>query len=112
MSHDARYPINEVIEMILRAPLLKSAADWYGFGSFFRGAEVFSDIDLLAICDTLDDAVQIRRESTIFCSLWPIHLLIMTREECSETNFIVSEECKPLLIAGTLMQLCCVNPAR
>jgi predicted nucleotidyltransferase len=106
MSHEARYPVNEILEMILRDSLLKSTADWYGFGSFFSGAEVFSDIDLLAICGTLDAAAQIRRESTIFCSLWPVHLLIMTREECSETHFIVSEECKPLLIAGTLIQLC------
>jgi hypothetical protein len=106
MSHEARYPINEVIKMILRAPLLKSAADWYGFGSFFSGAEAYSDVDLLVVCDTLDAAAAIRRESNLFCSLWPIHLLIMTREECAETNFIVSEQCKPLLIAGTLMQLC------
>jgi hypothetical protein len=104
MSRDARHPVTEILEMILHDPLLKSTGDWYGFGSFFRGAEVFSDIDLLAICDTLASAAQIRRESTIFCSLWPVHLLIMTREECSETDFIASEECKPLVIAGTLMQ--------
>ena len=101
MSHDLRYPVNEFLAMIIRDPFLKSAADWYGFGSFFSGAQVFSDIDLLAVCDTLDPAGQIRRESTTFCSTWPIHLLIMTREECSETDFIVSEECKPLLITGT-----------
>jgi hypothetical protein len=105
MSHDARYPVNEVLAMIIRDPLL-STADWYGFGSFFNGAQVFSDIDLLAVSDTLDAGVQIRRESTTFCSLWPIHMLIMTREECSETEFLISEECKPLLIAGTLIQLC------
>jgi|ERR1035437_6996358 hypothetical protein len=106
MSHDARYPINEVIELILRSPLLKSAADWYGFGSFFSDAEVFSDIDLLVVCDTLDAAITIRRESNMICSLWPIHVLIMTRAECAETDFIVSEQCKPLLIAGTPIQLC------
>jgi hypothetical protein len=106
MSRDARHPVNEILEMILHEPLLRNTADWYGFGSFFRSDEVFSDIDVLAICDTLDAAAHIRRESTIFCSLWPIHLLVMTRGECSETDFIVSEECKPLLIAGTLMQLC------
>jgi hypothetical protein len=105
MSHDARYPVNEVLGMIIRDPLL-STADWYGFGSFFNGADVFSDIDLLAVCDTLDAAVQIRRASTVFCSLWPIHMLIMTRDEGSETDFIISEECKPLLVAGIAIQLC------
>jgi len=67
MSHDLRYPVNEILAMIIRDPFLKSAADWYGFGSFFSGAQVFSDIDLLAVCDTLDTAGQIRRESTTFC---------------------------------------------
>jgi len=104
MFHDARYPLNEVLAMIIRDPILKCSAHWYGFGSFFDGAEVFSDVDLLAVCDTLNAAVRIRRESVIFCSLWPIHLLVMTREECSETDFIRSEACRPLLIAGTLIQ--------
>lgn len=105
-----RYPVNEVLAMILRSPLLKSTAEWYGFGSFFNDAEIFSDIDILAVCDTLDAAIKIRRESNMFCSLWPIHLLIMTRQECAETDFIVSERCKPLLPPGTLMQFALSRP--
>jgi len=31
------------------------------------------------------------------CDNWPVHLLIMTESEATETNFIQSQQCIPIL---------------
>ncbi len=70
---------------------------WYGFGSFFRESNSFSDIDVLAVCADVERASAIRQEMATVCNDWPVHLLIMTESEVEETNFIQSQQCILLL---------------
>lgn len=97
MFGSARYPMNAVLQVMKADPILGQRADWFGFGSFFNDEEIFSDIDLLAVCDTLANAALVRQRSLLVCSDWPIHLLVMTTRECAETKFIDSEACKLLM---------------
>lgn len=91
----------EPLEAILKVvrTLTSSAPDirWYGFGSYFRGAIAFSDIDVLAICPNDAQADLARYAMRGLCATWPIDLLIMTRAEADETNFVAKEECSPLV---------------
>lgn len=70
---------------------------WFGFGSFFTENASFSDIDLLAVCATVEQASSIRTEMATVFDDWPVHLLIMTESEAAETNFIQSQQCIPIL---------------
>jgi len=75
----------------------RSHTAWYGFGSFFTESDSFSDIDLLAVCATVEQVSSIRAEMATVCNDWPVHLLIMTESEATETNFIQSQQCIPIL---------------
>jgi predicted nucleotidyltransferase len=76
-------------------------AAWYGFGSYFKGQESFSDIDVLVVCPTNADAILVRSETKDICARWPLHLVIMTEDEQAETSFIESECCRILHAIGT-----------
>jgi hypothetical protein len=100
MRIDAVYfEIMDAVKDNIRAEL---SVGWFGFGSYFKGREAFSDIDLLAVCATAEHADMIRSQMRELCEQWPVHLVIMTEYEAAETNFIVSEGCIPLepLIVG------------
>src|SRR5205085_10216248 len=73
---------------------------WYGFGSYFRGQQLFGDIDILVVCPTTADALLIRAKTEEICLRWPIHLVIMTEREQSETNFVILEGCVMLHVTG------------
>jgi|SRR5215831_6787945 len=80
-----------VTEILALANFLSSRllrANWYGFGSFFKGIRPCSDIDVLVVCDNHWEAEQIRMESEQLCERWPLHLIILTRREESETRLI------------------------
>jgi predicted nucleotidyltransferase len=68
-------------------------AAWYGFGSYFKGQVAFSDIDILIVCPTIADSIVVRAKTEEICLRWPLHLLIMTEYEQTETGFVASEEC-------------------
>jgi uncharacterized protein (DUF302 family) len=72
-------------------------AVWYAFGSYFKGQNAFSDIDILITCPTTADAILIRTKTEDICARWPLHLVIMTDDEQKETGFIESEGCVLLL---------------
>lgn len=66
---------------------------WYLFGSFADTPDVAADIDILVVCMTLEQSSGVRQELASFCVDWPIHLLLMTHDEVTETDFISSQRC-------------------
>lgn len=89
-------PLHAILGVV--RDLAVSAPDirWYGFGSYFRGAAAFSDIDLLAVCPN-DAQTNLARNATRgLCATWPIDLLILTDAEAEETDFLAKQECFPL----------------
>jgi hypothetical protein len=86
--------VDIVYEARRLAPLAHKAT-WYGFGSYFQGKS-FSDIDVLIVCLTTEDAIVMRAATVELCMRWPIHLMIMTEDEQSETDFVGSERCVEL----------------
>jgi predicted nucleotidyltransferase len=100
MRIDAAY--FDIMTAVMNNARVESSVWWYGFGSYFRGHEAFSDIDLLAVCSTAEDAGVLRSRMRELCERWPVHLVIMTEHEAAETDFILSEGCIPLApsIAG------------
>jgi len=94
MKNDLAY--HDILAAIDNSNLSKVSVAWYGFGSFFTGSDSFSDIDLLAVCSTVEETSAIRTKLAALCSEWPVHLLIMTESEAAETNFVKSQLCIPL----------------
>ena len=71
---------------------------WYLFGSFARNPAAATDIDVLVVCKSHEDAIRVRYEVQSICLDWPLHLLLMTEREERQTNFIYSEKCAPLVM--------------
>jgi hypothetical protein len=94
MRNDPVY--QDILDAIDTSNLSKVSVTWYGFGSFFMGSDLFSDIDLLAVCTTVEETSVIRAKLAALCGEWPVHLLIMTESEAAETDFIKSQLCIPL----------------
>jgi len=94
MRSDTAY--TEIINAIEDGASFSPRADWYGFGSYFNGQGASSDIDLLAVCCADADGGLIRSQMASICEHWPVHLIIMTEQEESETDFIRSQGCIPL----------------
>jgi hypothetical protein len=66
---------------------------WYLFGSVLRSFDSATDIDLLVVCPTGDASALVRRELREACMRLPLHLLLMTREEETELDFIDGQQC-------------------
>jgi hypothetical protein len=64
---------------------------WFFFGSITTTKRPVGDIDLLVICTTTPDCATVRTELTSICARFPIHLLLMTRDEEAEAKFIQGE---------------------
>lgn len=83
---------HSVVEAVVRAARAASSrlpgSDWYLFGSCARNAECTGDIDLLVVHDERVDAVLIRRELSAVCIALPIHLMILSRAEERELDFL------------------------
>ena len=86
----------DIMKAVMENGRVKSPVRWYGFGSYFKGDEAFSDIDLLAVCSNAEDAGMLRSRMREVCEQWPVHLVIMTEYEAAETDFVASEGCIPL----------------
>ena len=67
--------------------------EWYGFGSFFKGATTYGDIDILAVCADDATAAHARRVLGDLCAKWPIHLVVMDQTEAEATGFVRTEGC-------------------
>jgi hypothetical protein len=61
---------------------------WYLFGSVTTAKRPVSDIDVLVVCDTHEECAKVREALSATCAEGPIHLLLMTRSEEKELNFI------------------------
>lgn len=64
---------------------------WYLFGSVTRAKRPVSDIDLLIVCDQDEDCAIVRNELRDSCLRYPIHLMLMTRAEEVELDFVKGE---------------------
>lgn len=62
----------------------------FGSASLFKTAP--NDIDILIIYETINQAKKIRQILSDVNNI-PIHLLFLTREEETETNFIFTQKC-------------------
>ena len=66
-------------------------SQWFFFGSITTMKRPVEDFDLLVICKTTADCIAVRTELASICEQLPIHLLLMTRSEEAEVNFIHRE---------------------
>ena len=63
------------------------------FGSARHSHSVWSDIDILIICEVDEDGQLARELLSDLSMLYPIDLVIMTSQEETEFDFIRSEKC-------------------
>jgi predicted nucleotidyltransferase len=61
------------------------------FGSVTTTKRPVSDIDILVVCEQDADCAKVRSALADVCAEYPIHLLLMTRAEEAEVNFIRGE---------------------
>jgi hypothetical protein len=73
----------------------------YLFGSALADAASAEDIDLLAVYGANVDSVALRVRMLTLCLRLPIHLLLMSREEEKELDFISKQQCIPVTTAET-----------
>jgi predicted nucleotidyltransferase len=66
----------------------------YLFGSAVHSDSMWSDIDILIVCEVDEDAQLARDTLSDLCMLYPIDLVIMTSREEAEFDFIRSEKCQ------------------
>ncbi|TMK40538.1 MAG: nucleotidyltransferase domain-containing protein [Alphaproteobacteria bacterium] len=65
----------------------------YLFGSALRPDSMWSDVDILIVCEVEKDGQLARDTLSELCALYPIDLEIMTSQEEVEFDFIRSENC-------------------
>src|SRR5580704_11113356 len=87
----------EILQEAKQIARILPGTSWYGFGSYFKGQRSFGDIDLLVVCPSAADTIFIRARTAALCARWPLHLVIMTEAEQSETGFVASEGCVVLV---------------
>ncbi len=85
--------VSDVLQEAKRLACDFPGGTWYGFGSFFKGQIPFGDIDILVVCATAAHAMFIRSNTEDLCARWPLHLLVMTENEQTETGFVGFEGC-------------------
>jgi predicted nucleotidyltransferase len=90
--------VTEIIDTVESLPT-RGPLHAYLFGSALRAEGVWSDIDILLVCETEVDGRLARRAMSDLCARYPIDLVIMTSEEEIEFDFIRSESCR--WVAGT-----------
>jgi predicted nucleotidyltransferase len=88
----------EIVDTIENLPM-RGTLRAYLFGSASRAEAVWSDIDILLVCETEADGRLARTTMSDLCARYPIDLVIMTSEEEREFDFIRSENCR--WIAGS-----------
>jgi predicted nucleotidyltransferase len=96
--HDNRGEFGYILQGIQAISALGPRATWYGFGSYFSDSKTFSDIDILAVCASVEDAVFVRALASTLTEQWPLHLLLMSEHEAAETNFVITQQCIVLAI--------------
>ncbi len=93
-------PYSEFLTTLVSLTNNFPTTQWYGFGSFFNGRGPFNDIDLLAVCVEKNEAVGIRKALSTLAAEWPIHLIVMTNDEATETSFVTRQKCCLLAVAN------------
>jgi predicted nucleotidyltransferase len=63
-------------------------AEWYLFGSIIRHEPLPSDVDLLIVYKNDSDARVLRRGLEHLSRFFPLHLLLLRKDEESELNFV------------------------
>lgn len=66
----------------------------YLFGSALHPDSVWSDVDILIVCEVDKDGQLARDTLSDLCMRYPIDLVIMTSQEEAEFDFIRSENCQ------------------
>jgi len=69
---------------------------WFLFGSAAVDITSAADIYLLIMCSVDEDAMAVRHKLAELCLKLPLHLLLMTREEERELNFIARQSCRKI----------------
>jgi predicted nucleotidyltransferase len=85
--------VAEIIEAI-EALMTRGGLQAYLFGSALHTDLLWSDIDVLLVCDVDEDRQLARQTLLDLCMLYPIDLVIMTSREEAEFDFIRSENCQ------------------
>lgn len=91
-----RAPLLDIVSAIAGLRVEFPTTQWYGFGSFFNGRHSFSDIDVLAVCANETELLGLRQAIEHVAMDWPIHLIVMTKIEEAETDFVVRQGCRLL----------------
>jgi predicted nucleotidyltransferase len=71
----------------------------YLFGSAVHRDSVWSDIDILIVCEVDADGQLARESLWDVCMAYPVDLVIMTSQEEAEFDFIRSENCQRIAIS-------------
>jgi predicted nucleotidyltransferase len=82
--------ILKVIERLVTCSELRA----HIFGSALHHASMWSDVDILIVCEVDKDGQLARGALSELCMLYPIDLVIMTSQEEVEFDFIRSENCQ------------------
>lgn len=77
----------------------------YGFGSYFKGSEIFNDIDLLIVHESLDrdsclDAIRLKIE--IIARIDKADIVLLSMAEETQFNFIKVASAIPLVVCESI----------
>jgi predicted nucleotidyltransferase len=67
-------------------------AEWYLFGSIIRDERLPSDVDLLIVYKNDADANELRRGLMQLSQSFPLHLLLLRKDEETQLNFISKQK--------------------
>jgi hypothetical protein len=68
----------------------------YIFGSILKPNFLWTDVDILIVCDDPADVPGVRPALASVCSVAPVDLLVMSAAEETELDFVAGQGCQPL----------------
>ena len=93
--------VAEIVETI-EGLVTRGGLRAYLFGSALHPDSVWSDVDILIVCEVDKDGQLVRDTLSDLCMLYPIDLAIMTPQEEVEFDFIRSENCQRIATSRVL----------
>lgn len=90
------------IEEIIEGLVTRCELQAYLFGSAMHAHSIWSDIDILIVCEADQDGQLARDALSGLCMLYPIDLMVMTSREEAEFDFVMSESCQHIATSRRL----------
>ena len=88
--------VDSILEIAAQLDRQGNALNWYVFGSYLTCTTTAKDIDILILYDGIDSAKIAREYLEELAIIYPIDILLMTKGEELQFNFIESQGAKKI----------------